>query len=443
MSDLVDGSQSRLRVAHRYAAENDGLYRASLIAAPVSLTVAAAAAISLLVLSPPAPLPPPAVPSPSQPAAPQSPGQPAAPAPQAHTPPAPAQPVDFAALRDRAAGDPTAFGDLKARAEAGSGLAQFYLGTLYDPRLPNIRFQKDSATAVSWYQKAASQGVSLAQFNLAGFYNRGDGVGKDEAQAASWYRKSADQGYAGAQYQLGLLYYAGRGVAKDDAEAARWYWKAADQGDHNAENELGTLYARGEGVPRDLDQALALFRRAVQGGQPLALYNLALSYDKGWGVPRNSIAAYIWYGIAARWSDPDHRAKAAVERDRLAQEISPAQRAGLQRAVEGWKPGIRGQLGVAISDLTPDEAKAIGTFQTKGAVIRRVEDNSPAARVGLQPEDVVTAIDDQPITDRASLQNLIGSSVPGQTVALLVEKANHRGALQLVRVEVAAATGSQ
>ena len=35
---------------------------------------------------------------------------------------------------------------------------------------------------------------------------------------------------------------------------------------------------------------------------------------------------------------------------------------------------VLGQLGVAISDLTPDEAKAIGTFQTSGAVIRRVED---------------------------------------------------------------------
>src|SRR5437870_1800348 len=82
------------------------------------------------------------------------------------------------------------------------------------------------------------------------------------------------------------------------------------------------------------------------------------------------------------------------------------------------------------------EAKAIGTFQTKGAVIRHVEDASPAAHAGLQPEDVVTAIDDQPVTDRASLQNLIGASVPGQTVALLVERANHRGSLQLVRVEV-------
>jgi TPR repeat protein len=445
MSDLVDGNQSRLAVAHRYLAENDRLYRASLVAAPVSLVVGVAAVIAILAWSQPAPLPPPAVPA--APATAQSHGQPGAPAaapiPQGHAPPAPTQTVDLKALRDRATIDMAALNDLRTRAEAGDRLAQFYVATLYDPKIANINFQKDAAIAVGWYRKSADQGDPIAQYNLANFYQSGEGIGKDDAQAAFWYRKSADQGFAAAQYQLGLAYEAGRGVAKDAAEAARWCWKAADQGDHNAENELGYFYTRGDGVPLDLAQAVALFRRAAQGAQPLALYNLALSYDKGWAMPRNPIAAYIWYGITARWSDADHRAKAAGELDRLAKEIPPVQLYGAQRAAEAWKPGVRGQIGVAISDLTPDEARAIGTSQTKGAVVRRVEDGSPAARVGLQLEDVVTAVDDQPVVDRASLQNLIGGSVPGQTVALLVEKANHRGSLQLLRVEVGAATNSQ
>ncbi len=445
MSDLLDGNQSRLIAAHNYLRENDRFYRAGLVAASVSLAVAVVASVALFVWSPSVPLPPPAVPA--APAAPQSHGQPgapgAAPIPQGNAPQAPAQTVDLKALRDRATIDAAAFNDLRTRAEAGDRLAQFYVATLYDPKIANINFQKDAATAVGWYLKSADQGDFIAQYNLANFYQSGEGVAKDDVQAAFWYRKSADQGFAAAQYQLGLAYEAGRGVAQDSAEAARWCWKAADQGDHNAENELGFFYTKGDGVPLDLAQAVALFRRAAQGAQPLALYNLALSYDKGWAMPRNPIAAYIWYGITARWSDADHRAKAAGERDRLAREISPVQLSGAQRAAEAWKPGVRGQIGVAISDLTPDEARAIGTSQTKGAVVRRVEDGSPAARVGLQLEDVVTAVDDQPVADRASLQNLIGGSVPGQTVALLVEKANHRGSLQLVRVEVGAATNSQ
>jgi TPR repeat protein len=439
VSDLFDGGQSRVKVAHRYLAENNRLYRAGMMAAPVSLTIAVAAAIAMFVLAPSAPLPPPAVPA--APAAPQSRPQPVTPPPQSYPQPSGA-PVDLKSLRDRATTDTVAFSDLRARAEAGDKLAQFYAATLYDPKLPNINFTKDAVIAADWYRKSAEQGYSTAQYNLADFYLWGVGVAKDDAQAAAWYHKAADQGEAAAQYQLGLLYYFGRGLGKDFAEAARWYWKAADQGYHVAENELGYLYTRGEGVPRDFNQSIGLFRRAVQGGQPLAVYNLALSYDQGWGVARNPVAALIWYDIAARWSDADHRPKAAAERDRLAKEISPAQLAGAQRAAEAWKPGTHGQLGVTVSDLTPDEAKAIGTFQTSGAVIRRVEDGGAAAHAGLQPEDLITAVDDQPITDRASLQNLITAAVPGQTVALLVEKANHRGSLQLIRVEVGAATGN-
>jgi TPR repeat protein len=444
MSDLVDGSQSPVKVAHRYSLENDRFYRAALTAAPISLTIAVAATIAIFVLAPPAPLPAPAVPA--APTGPQSGPQPVAPptgpVPQSNPQP-PAVPADFGSLRDRATTDAVAFNDLRARAEAGNGLAQFYMATLYDPKIPGINFAKDPVIAADWYRKSAEQGDSQAQFNLADFYTWGVGVANDDAQAAFWYRKSADQGLAAGQYQIGLFYYLGRGVAKDYAEAARWYWKAADQGYHLAENDLGALYTKGEGVPRDFNQSIGLFRRAVEGGQPLAFYNLALSYDQGWGVARNPVAAFIWYDIAARLSDADHRARAAAERDRLAKEISPAQLAGAQRAAENWKPGMRGQLGVAISDLTPDEAKAIGTFQRSGAVVSRVEDGGAAARVGLQPEDVITAVDDQPVTDRVSLQHLIGASVPGQTVALLVEKADHRGSLQLIRVEVGAAVSNQ
>ena len=259
MSDLIDGNQSRLRAAHRYLTENDGLYRASIVAAPVALAVAFATTMAIFIWSPPSPLPPPAVPAPQS-------TQPAPPAPQSPARPPAAPTVDLKTLRDRATSDTTALNDLRTRADAGDAMAQFYMATLYDPRIPSVSFQKDAAAAVAWYRKSADQGHEMAEFNLANFYEWGEGVGQDDAQAALWYQKSADQGFAAAQYQLGRLYYLGHGVAKDDAEAARWYWKAADQGDYNAENELGTLYASGDGVPLDFKQAVALFRRAVQVG---------------------------------------------------------------------------------------------------------------------------------------------------------------------------------
>src|SRR6266849_3861460 len=52
----------------------------------------------------------------------------------------------------------------------------------------------------------------------------------------------------------------------------------------------------------------------------------------------------------------------------------------------------RGCIGVAIQDLTPDIAQAMNTQHTTGAIIRRVEQGSPADRAGLRSGDLVVAI---------------------------------------------------
>src|SRR6185437_11977833 len=57
----------------------------------------------------------------------------------------------------------------------------------------------------------------------------------------------------------------------------------------------------------------------------------------------------------------------------------------------------RGRIGVAIRDLTPDLAQAMNTAHTTGAVIARVDANSPAARAGLRNGDLVVAINGMPV----------------------------------------------
>jgi Do/DeqQ family serine protease len=52
----------------------------------------------------------------------------------------------------------------------------------------------------------------------------------------------------------------------------------------------------------------------------------------------------------------------------------------------------RGRIGVAIQDLTPDIAQALGTTYTQGAVIARVVQGSPAERAGLRTNDLVVAV---------------------------------------------------
>ena len=94
-------------------------------------------------------------------------------------------------------------------------------------------------------------------------YGNGHGVAQDYNQAVSWYRKAADQGLAMAQFNLGTAYASGQGVPQDYNQAASWYRKAADQGDADAQFNLGFMYSNGQGVPQDYVEAYKWFNIAA------------------------------------------------------------------------------------------------------------------------------------------------------------------------------------
>ena len=68
----------------------------------------------------------------------------------------------------------------------------------------------------------------------------------------------------------------------------------------------------------------------------------------------------------------------------------------------------RGRLGIYIQDLNPALAEALDLEVASGALVTQVEPGSVAAEVGLQPGDVVVAIDGQAITGGTQLRNRIG-----------------------------------
>ncbi|EFH09793.1 trypsin-like peptidase domain-containing protein [Teichococcus cervicalis] len=75
----------------------------------------------------------------------------------------------------------------------------------------------------------------------------------------------------------------------------------------------------------------------------------------------------------------------------------------------------RGWLGVAVEDLGEE---AVPGGRNRGVQVRSVERNSPAARAGLRPGDVVTALNGERIeTSRALIRSVAGTP-PGQTVRL-------------------------
>lgn len=87
----------------------------------------------------------------------------------------------------------------------------------------------------------------------------------------------------------------------------------------------------------------------------------------------------------------------------------------------------RGQLGVALQDLTPDVATKLGLpYSTEGAVIVGVDPGSPAHRAGLRSGDIVIAVDGRAIHGASNLRNRIGLTPVGSVVELAVLRDGRR-----------------
>ncbi len=80
----------------------------------------------------------------------------------------------------------------------------------------------------------------------------------------------------------------------------------------------------------------------------------------------------------------------------------------------------RGWMGVSIQPVTHDIADSLRLKEASGALIDEPQDGSPAAKAGLKSEDVVVAVDGNPIKDARDLARKIAAYAPGTTVKLAV-----------------------
>jgi len=78
----------------------------------------------------------------------------------------------------------------------------------------------------------------------------------------------------------------------------------------------------------------------------------------------------------------------------------------------------RAKLGVTVQPVTPEIAQSLELPTTRGALVSDVEPDSPAARAGLSPGDVITTLDGQPVNDANTLRNRVAAVRPGSEVSL-------------------------
>jgi serine protease Do len=80
----------------------------------------------------------------------------------------------------------------------------------------------------------------------------------------------------------------------------------------------------------------------------------------------------------------------------------------------------RGYVGAAVQDVTPDIAASLGIPTQKGALVAEVVNGGPSARAGLQPGDVVEAVNGRSVASASDLTRAVALARPGEDVRLAV-----------------------
>jgi serine protease DegS len=94
---------------------------------------------------------------------------------------------------------------------------------------------------------------------------------------------------------------------------------------------------------------------------------------------------------------------------------------------------VRGWLGIEAQDLTAELAQALSLDSTSGVLISGVLRGGPAETAGIQPGDVVLAINDQPVKEAQQAMRLISEQSPDTLVLL---KGSRRGKPFTVQAKV-------
>ena len=79
-----------------------------------------------------------------------------------------------------------------------------------------------------------------------------------------------------------------------------------------------------------------------------------------------------------------------------------------------------GWLGVQMSDISLDQATNLGIFPAKGVVVSSVLPGQPAARGGVQKQDVILSVNDTQVDSTRDVTRMIGGLEAGKVVHLTI-----------------------
>jgi serine protease Do len=93
----------------------------------------------------------------------------------------------------------------------------------------------------------------------------------------------------------------------------------------------------------------------------------------------------------------------------------------------------RGRLGVQIDQVSKEVAESLGLSKAQGALVRGVEQGSPAEKAGLEPGDIILKFEGKTIDKSTDLPRMVGNTKPGTRSAIQVWR---RGSMKDMHITV-------
>jgi serine protease Do len=125
--------------------------------------------------------------------------------------------------------------------------------------------------------------------------------------------------------------------------------------------------------------------------------------------------------------------KVTVWRDKKSQEIT-VKIGNLEEMTKIASASIKDRLGAEVRSLTSAEVSKYGLSSGGGVVITWLDPNGPMAASGFELEDLVLAMNNQPITNVDEFANLVAATKSGEKVAMLAmdHRRGNSGYVQVV-----------
>lgn len=182
-------------------------------------------------------------------------------------------------------------------------------------------------------------GVSLGWFTSPDAIEETHTLAQTAAEISPAELALAKKGDPAMQFKLGMQYWA----RLDYQNAFNWLKAAADRGHPDAIYQLGMAYLYGRGTLQNYKYAHQRFEQAARLNNSEAQYLLGIMHRDGMGVPLSRDLAYAWLNIAAS----NGNEVAALERERLATIMSPAEMSRAQEMSLQAMTGVSGSGQVA------------------------------------------------------------------------------------------------